>query len=65
VSAEEPEDPLGVLQRWEAAGAPWRVLGRGRDGLTIGLFSCDGGEEMSRFTSDQPELVAYVDHRMR
>jgi len=56
----EPEDPVAVLRRWEAAGAPWRVLGQDGGRLTIGLFSCDGGEEMSRLTSGDPGLVAYV-----
>jgi hypothetical protein len=65
VDAAEPgdlhDDPVETLRRWEAAGALWRVLGDSGHGLTVGLFSCDGGEEMSRFTSDDPALVAFVD----
>lgn len=59
----ETEDPVAVLRRWEAAGATWRVLGREGDRLTVGLFSCDGGEEMSRLTSGRPDLRAYVADR--
>jgi hypothetical protein len=63
VSEQEPADPVEVLRRWEAAGATWRVLGQQRGRLTIGLFSCDGGEEMSRLTSDDSALVAFVAER--
>ena len=54
------DDPVDVLRRWEGAGAVWRVLAEGRGGLTVGLFTCDGGEEVSRFTSASTDLAAYV-----
>ena len=35
--------PVAVLRRWEEAGAVWRVVARGRSGVTVALFQCDGG----------------------
>jgi hypothetical protein len=57
------EDPVEVLRRWESSGALWRVLSRRGGSLEIGLFTCDGGEEMSRFVSDDGALRAYVGDR--
>jgi hypothetical protein len=31
--------------------------------VTIALLRCDGGEEVDRFNSDDPRLLAYVDGR--
>jgi hypothetical protein len=56
----DSDDPVGTLRRWEAAGAVWRVLEAGRDRLTVGLFTCDGNEEMSRIVSDDPLLREFV-----
>jgi hypothetical protein len=39
------------------------VLQRHEDEVTIGLFSCDAGEEMDRFTSSDEQLLAVVDER--
>jgi hypothetical protein len=61
MSAHDPDGPLAVLSRWQAAGAVWRVLGRDRTHVTIGLFTCDGGEEVSRFTSSDIALRGFVD----
>jgi len=41
----------------------WRVLGSSRDGVTVGLFSCDGGEEMGRILSGDARVRAYLDAR--
>lgn len=41
----------------------WRVLGRDEGEVTIGLFTCDAGEEMDRFTSTDDQLLAIVDER--
>jgi hypothetical protein len=54
------EDPVAVLRRWEDAGAVWRVMGNHGDAVTIGLFSCDGGEEVSRFTASDPDLLRFL-----
>lgn len=62
----EPSDltePVATLLRWEMMGGVWRVLGRDEDEVTIGLFTCDAGEEMDRFTSTDERLLAVVDER--
>jgi hypothetical protein len=43
------------------AGATWQVVSRTARAVTIALLRCDGGEEVDRFTSDDPRLLAYVD----
>lgn len=61
--ADEPAsgpDLVAALQRWQDFGAVWQVLDRGKGGVTVGLFRCDGGEEAGRFTSNAPELLAFV-----
>jgi hypothetical protein len=64
-----PADPsnltpaVAMLFRWELAGGMWRVLDRDEGELTIGLFSCDAGEEMERFTSADEQLLAVVGER--
>jgi hypothetical protein len=60
VSEQSPEDPVEVLRRWEQSGAVWHVVGRHGDEVTIGLFTCDGGEEVSRFTGHDPDLLRLV-----
>lgn len=57
------DDPVSVLQRWEDAGAYWRVLSRTGEGVTVGLFRCDGGEEVDRFTSNDALLLQFVGER--
>jgi hypothetical protein len=54
------EDRVAVLQRWEDAGAHWAVIDRQAQSVTVGLYRCDGGEEVDRFTSDDPALLAFV-----
>ena len=39
------------------------MLGRDEEQVTIGLFTCDAGEEMDRFTSADAQLLAVVDGR--
>ncbi|MCW2557254.1 MAG: hypothetical protein JWP55_1218 [Mycobacterium sp.] len=56
-------DRVAELVRWEHAGATWQVISRTARGVTIALMRCDGGEEVERFTSDDPRLLAYVDGR--
>lgn len=58
-------DRVAELQRWEDAGAVWQVVNR-RDGeITIALLRCDAGEEVGRFTSDDPQVLTYVGERSR
>jgi hypothetical protein len=54
---------VATLLRWELAGGMWRVLDRDEGELTIGLFTCDAGEEMDRFTSADEQLLAVVGER--
>ena len=54
---------LAELRRWEDSGAHWRVVSRSRAGLELSLVTCDGGEEMDRWTSEDPALLAYVADR--
>ncbi|HEV7422881.1 MAG TPA: hypothetical protein VGO30_24055 [Mycobacterium sp.] len=56
-------DRVAELVRWEDAGATWQVVARTARGVTIALMRCDGGEEVDRFTSGDPELMAFVDRR--
>ncbi|GAB7002690.1 hypothetical protein JCM18899A_01610 [Nocardioides sp. AN3] len=58
-------DPVDVLRRWEASGGTWEVLSRSATGLTIGLCTCTGGEEVDRLVSDSPALASYVGSRVR
>jgi hypothetical protein len=55
---------VAALQRWEASGAVWRVASRTASGVTVALCRCDGGEEVSRFSSDDPELIAFLGDRL-
>ena len=57
----EPDpDVVAQLRRWEDAGGLWRVLGHDANGVTIGLYRCDGGEETDRFTADDPRLATFL-----
>jgi hypothetical protein len=58
------EARVAALQRWEALGAVWRVLSSGPSGATVALCRCDGGEEVERFHSREPELIAYLGGRL-
>lgn len=54
------EFPVETLLRWERTGAEWKVLVATVDTVTIGLYRCDGGEEVERFTSTDPDLLGFV-----
>ena len=56
-------DRVAELQRWQDSGAVWEVLARAGSSVTIGLLRCDGGEEVDRFTSDDPRLLAFIGDR--
>lgn len=51
---------MAVLQRWEDSGAHWAVLERRNGVVTVGLFRCDGGEEVDRLTSADPALLEFL-----
>jgi hypothetical protein len=39
------------------------VLTRTEGFVTLGLFTCDGGQEMSRVTATNGDFVAFLDAR--
>ena len=53
---EPGPDFVAQLRRWEDAGGVWRVLGRDRDAVTVGLYRCDDGEEADRFVATDPRV---------
>jgi len=56
-------DRVAEIQRWQDSGAVWEVVSRRGDTVTIALLRCDGGEEMDRFTSDDPRLLDFIGDR--
>jgi hypothetical protein len=56
-------DRVAELQRWEDSGAIWTVVIRKYEQVTVALLRCDGGEEVDRFTSDDPRLLEYIGER--
>lgn len=54
------DESLAILQRWQDAGGVWCVLARVRDQVTIGLYTCTGGEEVDRLTSRSPQLLRFL-----
>jgi len=59
-SPETGRDPLGELLRWETAGGSWHTEEGPAGQVTVVLCRCDGGEEVDRLVSDDPELCFYV-----
>ncbi|MCI4676704.1 hypothetical protein [Candidatus Mycolicibacterium alkanivorans] len=57
------DDPIAVLQRWQDAGARWAVITRHAGSVTVGLYRCDGGEEVDRLTSSDPKLLDFLADR--
>lgn len=49
-------DGRAELERWIAAGGHWTVLADHGDHVSVGLFTCDGGEEMGRVEVSLDEL---------
>jgi hypothetical protein len=57
-------DQVAELQRWQDTGAVWAVISRKDGQVTVALLRCDGGEEVDRFTSDDPRLVSFIGDRL-
>jgi len=57
------DDPIAVLRRWQDAGARWEVIARHPGSVTVGLYRCDGGEEVDRLTSADPGLLEFLGGR--
>jgi len=62
--APEPH-PIELLMRWEEFGATWQVVSHTADSVTISMRRCDGGEEVRRLTSGDPELLGWLAGRTR
>lgn len=60
---ETVRDRVDELQRWEDSGAHWRVARRTDRAVTVAMLTCDGGEEVDRFTSGDPLLLSYIGDR--
>lgn len=58
------DDAVTVLQRWHDAGAQWKVIARHAATITVGLYRCDGGEEVDRIVSDDPHLREFLAGRL-
>lgn len=56
-------DAVATLRRWEGSGAVWQVIGRSAGTVTVALLTCDGGQEVERLSSGDPDLLAYVADR--
>jgi hypothetical protein len=65
MAEQHTDDPVEVLRRWESSGAVWHVLGHQGEAVTVGLFTCDGGEAVSQFTSQDPALLRFLAARER
>lgn len=63
LSSDEHRDRVAELQRWQDSGAVWQVLSRNSRGLTVALLRCDGGEEVDRFTTDDPRVAEFIADR--
>jgi hypothetical protein len=55
--------PVPVLRRWEESGAVWRVLAEDRAEMTIGLLTCDAGEEVARFRCSREAVAEFLADR--
>ena len=54
------QSPIEVLQRWQDFGATWRVVSRTSSAVTVALCRCDGGEEVERVSSADPEFIDWL-----
>ena len=56
-------DTAADLERWLASGGEARVLGERGDELVVGLFTCDGGEQMGQVVGPAAELGPLLESR--
>jgi hypothetical protein len=59
------DDAAARLDRWATAGGTWQLLTRTPTSATVALCRCDGGEEVERIVSADPDLLAYLGSRTR
>ncbi|MDN5743778.1 MAG: hypothetical protein L0H31_01495 [Nocardioidaceae bacterium] len=53
---DSPTAGRTALDRWRLSGGHWAVVAERGDQVTVGLFTCDGGQEMERVTLPISEL---------
>jgi hypothetical protein len=46
-----------VLGRWESSGGRWQVLGSSPGWIDIGLFTSDGGEQVTRVSGPRTSVL--------
>ena len=60
-----PGGMVEVLSRWEDSGGEWRILSTGDEWIEVGLFACDGKEEMSRVSGARTSVLrSYLNGRL-
>jgi hypothetical protein len=52
---------LDVLERWVRFGGACEVVSRDAAHVIVSLRRCDGGEEMQRLTSAEPDVLSWLD----
>ena len=57
---ESGTDFVPLLRRWEDAGGLWKVLSSDHDAVVVGLYRCDGGEEVDRFEATDPRVTEFL-----
>ncbi|WP_114906084.1 hypothetical protein [Ornithinimicrobium murale] len=49
-----------TLERWAEFGGVWRVVAADDGAATVSMCRCDGGEEVQRLTTVDPELLTWL-----
>lgn len=57
---EVMSDAIARLERWAAHGGTCRLEKSGGGQATVVLCRCDGGEDVERFTTADPAVMAWV-----
>ncbi|GAA1915146.1 hypothetical protein [Nocardioides marmoribigeumensis] len=55
------DEAVDALERWLASGGEARVLSERGDELVVGLFTCDGGEQMGQVVGEASQLRPLLD----
>ncbi len=49
-----------TLDRWADFGGIWRVVASDEHAVTVSMCRCDGGEEVQRLTTRDPDLITWL-----
>lgn len=61
-----PGGLVTILARWEDSGGQWEVLSSNAQWMEIGLFTCDGTEQMGRVRGARTSVLRdYLKGRTR